>query len=162
MVSLITEPFRNALAKNKLHFGASSSVKSDFPINKPKLNRIYIKCLSDDSDSHIPHQKTPEDPCRTLLIDNYDSYTYNLFHLLSQVNGGIYSLFLYLSADFLRQIHFFNIRKISVEPLVIANNEFSWQEVKKWLDQENPQFDSVVISPGPGTPENPRDIGRSS
>ena len=25
---------------------------------------------------------------RTLLIDNYDSYTYNLFQLLSEVNGG--------------------------------------------------------------------------
>ncbi|MGF1426761.1 aminodeoxychorismate synthase [Kitasatospora sp. LaBMicrA B282] len=25
---------------------------------------------------------------RTLLIDNYDSYTYNLFHLLGQVNGA--------------------------------------------------------------------------
>lgn len=25
---------------------------------------------------------------RTLLIDNYDSYTYNLFQLLCEVNGG--------------------------------------------------------------------------
>ena len=24
---------------------------------------------------------------RTLLIDNYDSFTYNLFHLLAEVNG---------------------------------------------------------------------------
>ncbi|MCC3779182.1 hypothetical protein K6I33_004694, partial [Streptomyces sp. UNOB3_S3] len=24
---------------------------------------------------------------RTLLVDNYDSFTYNLFHYLSEVNG---------------------------------------------------------------------------
>ena len=25
---------------------------------------------------------------RTLLVDNYDSYTYNLYQLISSVNGG--------------------------------------------------------------------------
>jgi hypothetical protein len=27
-------------------------------------------------------------PVKTILIDNYDSYTYNLFQLLAVVNGG--------------------------------------------------------------------------
>ena len=27
-------------------------------------------------------------PVRTLLIDNYDSYTYNLFQQIAVVNGG--------------------------------------------------------------------------
>src|SRR4051812_44448452 len=40
---------------------------------------------------------------RTLLIDNYDSFTFNLFHLLGEVNGG--------------------------EPIVVRNDELSWEEV---------------------------------
>jgi para-aminobenzoate synthetase len=66
---------------------------------------------------------------RTLLIDNYDSYTFNLFHLLGQVNGE--------------------------EPIVVANDERPWAELSRWA------FDNVVISPGPGRPEHPRDVGVS-
>ena len=39
-----------------------------------------------------PVQK--QDFVRTLLIDNYDSYTYNVYQELSIVNGGMASLFL--------------------------------------------------------------------
>ena len=35
-------------------------------------------------------EDTPEPPVRTLLINNYDSYTYNIFQELSVVNGGEY------------------------------------------------------------------------
>ena len=42
-------------------------------------------------------------PMRTLLIDNYDSFTFNLFHLLGEVNGD--------------------------EPIVVRNDELSWDEV---------------------------------
>ena len=40
---------------------------------------------------------------RTLLIDNYDSFTYNLFHLLGEVNGD--------------------------EPIVVRNDELPWAEL---------------------------------
>ena len=40
---------------------------------------------------------------RTLLIDNYDSYTFNLFHLLGEVNGD--------------------------EPVVVRNDELPWEEL---------------------------------
>jgi para-aminobenzoate synthetase len=64
---------------------------------------------------------------RTLLIDNYDSFTYNLFQLLAEVNG--------------------------VEPLVVRNDEASWEELTRR------GFDNVVISPGPGRPDVEADFG---
>jgi para-aminobenzoate synthetase len=63
----------------------------------------------------------------TLLIDNHDSFTWNLFQLLAEVNGS--------------------------EPVVVRNDEANWEELER-LD-----FDNVVISPGPGRPENERDFG---
>jgi para-aminobenzoate synthetase len=66
---------------------------------------------------------------RTLLIDNYDSYTFNLFHLLCEVNGE--------------------------EPIVVRNDELPWDELARL------PFENVVISPGPGRPERPRDAGVS-
>jgi para-aminobenzoate synthetase len=42
---------------------------------------------------------------QTLLIDNYDSFTYNLFQLLAEVNGR--------------------------EPLVVRNDEASWKELER-------------------------------
>ncbi|WP_433578796.1 aminodeoxychorismate synthase component I [Nocardia brasiliensis] len=65
---------------------------------------------------------------RTLLIDNYDSFTYNLYQLISEVNG--------------------------LEPTVVRNDEAGELELSR--------FDNIVISPGPGRPDVPRDIGISA
>ncbi len=64
---------------------------------------------------------------KTLLIDNYDSFTHNVAHYLSEVNGEA--------------------------PWIVKNDEFSYTELLKL------SFDNVVISPGPGTPKNGRDMG---
>ncbi|MEU5696087.1 aminodeoxychorismate synthase component I [Actinosynnema sp. NPDC020468] len=64
---------------------------------------------------------------RTLLIDNHDSFTWNLFQHLALVNGR--------------------------EPVVVANDDPAFR--LSWLDD----FDNVVISPGPGRPQRPADLG---
>ncbi len=43
---------------------------------------------------------------QTLLIDNYDSFTFNLFQLLAQVNGQ--------------------------EPIVIRNDQLAWDDLKNY------------------------------
>ncbi len=64
---------------------------------------------------------------RTLLIDNYDSFTYNLFHYLAEVNGQ--------------------------QPEVVVNDD------PRWRIGHLRDFDSVVISPGPGNPGRGADFG---
>jgi para-aminobenzoate synthetase len=64
---------------------------------------------------------------KTLLIDNYDSFTYNLFQLLAEANGD--------------------------EPIVVRNDAADWAELSQL------EFDNVVISPGPGSPEHDGDFG---
>ncbi|PCC50136.1 aminodeoxychorismate synthase, component I [Brevibacterium aurantiacum] len=64
---------------------------------------------------------------RTLLIDNYDSFTYNLYHYLTEVNG--------------------------CPPVIVPND---WEG---WSIGALEEFDNVVISPGPGSPDKSEDFG---
>lgn len=64
---------------------------------------------------------------RTLLVDNYDSYTFNLYQLIADINGQ--------------------------EPVVMVNDDPALSSLR--LED----FDNIVISPGPGRPQHPRDVG---
>ena len=67
---------------------------------------------------------------RCLLIDNYDSYTYNLHHLIADATG--------------------------VPPLTVHNDTFhTWAELRCTL----PPLAAVVISPGPGSADRLADFG---
>ncbi|CAN7498903.1 MULTISPECIES: aminodeoxychorismate synthase component I [unclassified Variovorax] len=67
---------------------------------------------------------------RTLLIDNYDSFTHNLYQYLAATNAQ--------------------------PPRVITNDEMSWPQIAEL------EFDNIVISPGPGRPQRPSDLGVSA
>ncbi|MBB6171731.1 para-aminobenzoate synthetase [Nocardiopsis mwathae] len=65
---------------------------------------------------------------RVLLVDNHDSYTYNLFQLIAGVLGR--------------------------EPVVVTNDDPCWDGI------DLGGFDAAVVSPGPGRPQQARDLGR--
>ena len=64
---------------------------------------------------------------KTLIVDNYDSFTFNLVQLVAAIDGEL--------------------------PVVVRNDQLTWDEILEM----NPG--SIVISPGPGRPENERDFG---
>ena len=71
-----------------------------------------------------------ETDLQTLLIDNYDSFTYNLYQLISLINGQ--------------------------EPLILKNDT-DWEVLAKLYQQQ--AFDNILISPGPGNPQCSKDCG---
>lgn len=64
--------------------------------------------------------------------------------------------FLFLSA----YTHVIVINNIClVPPKVIRNDEWTWELIHHYLYRER-AFDNIVISPGPGSPDCPEDMGR--
>ena len=65
-----------------------------------------------------------------LLVDNHDSFTFNLAHLLAEVSR--------------------------IEPVVVRPEEVERAGILRRL--ADGEFDHVVIGPGPGTPHNDKDF----
>ena len=66
---------------------------------------------------------------KILLIDNYDSFTYNISQLLSSLDT-----------------------ENSIEVVVIRNDQITVEEVKDQFEQG--EYKGIVISPGPGRPDS--------
>src|ERR671936_341147 len=66
---------------------------------------------------------------RILVVDNYDSFTYNLVQELAELGA---------------------------EPTAVRNDAWTLDQVREFAP------DGIVISPGPGSPENARDVGISN
>lgn len=47
---------------------------------------------------------------------------------------------------------------VSVPPTVVHNDDWTWEKICHYLYEEK-AFDNIVISPGPGSPTCPADIG---
>ncbi|MFA6551498.1 MAG: aminodeoxychorismate/anthranilate synthase component II [Patescibacteria group bacterium] len=69
---------------------------------------------------------------KILIIDNYDSFTYNLYQLVGEILES---------------------RNESFELIVKRNDEIILAEIKE------SNFDKIIISPGPGDPSDPAYFG---
>ncbi|WVQ94380.1 hypothetical protein IAU59_001459 [Kwoniella sp. CBS 9459] len=72
---------------------------------------------------------------RTLILDYYDSYTNNLLTLFTK---------LYSDAEVLAKV------------VVVKADKYTWSEFQEIV---LPNIDCVILSPGPGRPDTPSDIG---
>ncbi|CAM9625244.1 unnamed protein product [Ectocarpus sp. 12 AP-2014] len=88
--------------------------------------------VGEDTTSTDRGDAAPGADVHTLLIDNYDSYTYNLFQLLAVVNGRA--------------------------PFVVFNDDDDG-DLWKTIERMGRVPDNIVISPGPGRPDVPKDFG---
>ncbi|KAL5699567.1 aminodeoxychorismate synthase [Ranunculus cassubicifolius] len=106
--------------------------------NVKRVNAYRPSIPQHAQESYSGHKQQGDDESlkfkyvRTLLIDNYDSYTYNIYQQLCITNG--------------------------VPPVVVQNNEYGWEQIRYYLYEEK-AFDNIIISPGPGSPTCPSDIG---
>ncbi|PIA18789.1 ADC synthase, partial [Coemansia reversa NRRL 1564] len=71
-----------------------------------------------------------------LVIDNYDSYTYNLVQLLREQTK--------------------HSKRIQEKIIVVRNDQYTWKQLQQRI---LPNIDNIVISPGPGRPDCEKDFG---
>lgn len=70
-----------------------------------------------------------------------------VFEIVELVQSWIYSS---LGDDSADSFHYF-LNFIPVPPVVVRNDEWTWEEAYYYLYEER-AFDNIVISPGPGSP----------
>jgi len=80
--------------------------------------------------SPISSHKAASAPPRVLLVDNYDSFTYNIYQMIAKLCGG--------------------------RPPLVVTNDMPWKDKVEPLVRT---ADAIVLGPGPGHPEVPADFG---
>ena len=111
---------------------SSSSTLSGGGITRTTGSKEQTSQSVPDADI-VTEQSRPLD-VNIVLIDNYDSYTYNLYQYLACI--------------------------CVKPPVVVANDAYeSWEELVEAESTSNRRIDAVVISPGPGTPTCEKDVG---
>ena len=91
-----------------------------------------------------PARLPPQKKMKLLVIDNYDSFTYNLVQLFGEFSKQSHS-----KPDGLKPASLTNQEfDLDLDIVVKRNDEISIEQVK------NLKPDRIVISPGPGRPEN--------
>lgn len=89
-----------------------------------------------------------------LIIDNHDSYTFNLFQLIAECSRGASP---WATHDGHTPHDFTTRSSHAVEPIVVTNDVDNLPEVHRLVTSG--VVTSIVISPGPGSPACPQDIG---
>jgi len=87
---------------------------------------------------HINYNSIPKLDLKILLIDNHDSYTYNLYQYISTMTKH--------SVDVIM-----NDAYESVDSFLSSLNNFT--------TTLNEHYDCIILSPGPGQPSHPSDMG---
>ena len=91
------------------------------PFRRPPITRVRERSAMRPSIAGL----------NVLLLDNYDSYSYNIFQYIAQLIGR--------------------------PPLVLRNDEAS--DLSAFLAHQTPRVDAIVVSPGPGKPDRTEDFG---
>jgi para-aminobenzoate synthetase len=106
--------------------------------------------------SNIKQTYQKLDNLRILLIDNHDSYTYNLFQYLSTMTTHPVKVLMNDAFstldDFLDSLLDERSSSTSSRPNRSSNDDANSNLLKQ-------HFDCIVLSPGPGQPSHPSDMG---
>ena len=94
--------------------------------------------------------------CRILLIDNYDSFTYNLYHLLASVSGSA-PCHISQQGQPPQTLAAPSMLCAAGSITVLLHDRVPAEQAQAFMRAQS--FDCIVVSPGPGTPDEPTDIG---